>query len=552
MTSPTSPSSPQLRAVLTHDAVARLPRWVLISLCLAYIAPGFLLRGEPWKPEAIAFGHMLDVLAGQWPAGANLAHLLGAAFAALLTPAVGLAQATRLPFMLLLAGSFALLWYACFAFARHADAQPASLPFGGEPHPIDFARTVADGCLLGFIACLGLADRGHQAIPELAQLFCIALLLYALATLKAAPLKGALLAALALGLISLCGAPRLGLALALLVALLSVRSPAAAHAAFAALAGAVICALVWWQTSATLTPVHWPQMLDVVGVIKLAGWFWWPLWLVILYGVAVNKQRLARWQQWHVRAPLSAALLVTAACLFAEGSDQVLLLSLPPLAIVAAGSLPFVKRSALAVIDWFALFFYTALAVLGWGLWSAWHLNAPAKPAANLERLYPGLEASGAWPWQWWALVIASIGTLAWLALIVWRTRRVKHPLWKGMVLSAGGVTIAWLLLHTLGAPLMEYSRSYSTVAASIDAAVPEQACVQPLQVATAQQVLLRHLGRLRWAQAGEQCDFALVQHGTNNSPRLLLAHDQWQLLWSGRRPSERDETFSLLKRKAK
>ena len=41
-------------------------------------------------------------------------------------------------------------------------------------------------------------------------------------------------------------------------------------------------------------------------------------------------------------------------------------------------------------------------------------------------------------------------GTVAWLWLVHWRAGRNRHPLWKSLVLPAGGVALCWLLLMTL------------------------------------------------------------------------------------------------------
>jgi hypothetical protein len=38
------------------------------------------------------------------------------------------------------------------------------------------------------------------------------------------------------------------------------------------------------------------------------------------------------------------------------------------------------------------------------------------------------------------------------------------HPLWKSLVLPAGGVVLCWLLLMTLWLPLLDYARSYRSV----------------------------------------------------------------------------------------
>ena len=59
--SPTNPPSP---AVVSQEAVRRLPRWALVLLCVAYVLAGYLGR-EPWKSaDMAAFGVMRDMALG--------------------------------------------------------------------------------------------------------------------------------------------------------------------------------------------------------------------------------------------------------------------------------------------------------------------------------------------------------------------------------------------------------------------------------------------------------------------------------------------------------
>ncbi|MFN5508651.1 MAG: hypothetical protein ACK49B_08255, partial [Burkholderiales bacterium] len=48
-------------AIVAQSAVRRLPRWVLWTLCLAYVLPGFVGR-TPWKSDDMeAFGFMRNL-----------------------------------------------------------------------------------------------------------------------------------------------------------------------------------------------------------------------------------------------------------------------------------------------------------------------------------------------------------------------------------------------------------------------------------------------------------------------------------------------------------
>src|SRR5690606_13619486 len=66
----------------------------------------------------------------------------------------------------------------------------------------------------------------------------------------------------------------------------------------------------------------------------------------------------------------------------------------------------------------------------------------------------------------------AILGTLAWAALVRWRLYSKPAGLWRGTVLSAGGLIATWLLLVTLWMPALDYVRSYRTVSGHLAAAL--------------------------------------------------------------------------------
>ena len=86
----------------------------------------------------------------------------------------------------------AFVWYAAYLLGRRAEVQPFKYAFGGEPEPRDYGRTLADGALLILLACFGLAERGHETTPQLAQFVGIAMLVYGLVRMIDKPIQGAL------------------------------------------------------------------------------------------------------------------------------------------------------------------------------------------------------------------------------------------------------------------------------------------------------------------------------------------------------------------------
>src|SRR5262249_39576206 len=70
-----------------------------------------------------------------------------------------------------------------------------------------YGRTLADGALLILLACFGLAERGHETTPALAQFFCISMLVYGLVRLLDKPIQGTLIWSAGLGFAMLTGRP---------------------------------------------------------------------------------------------------------------------------------------------------------------------------------------------------------------------------------------------------------------------------------------------------------------------------------------------------------
>jgi hypothetical protein len=292
-----------------------------------------------------------------------------------------------------------------------------------------------------------------------------------------------------------------------------------------------------------------PELSSIPAFAKLLLWFWWPLWLVILVALWGRQGRAARLSQlksWRISMPLSIIALFSLAAWLTKLEDQLLLVGLPALALLAALCLPYLRRSALALIDWFALFTFTSLAILSWAAWTALQFGWPPRLAESIKKRYAGIESAGAASFDAGMFSLAVIATLGWIGLLAWRTARVKHPLWKGMVVSAGGVALTWGLLHTINFPLLNYSRSYSSIARSIEQSVPAGECAEPRELGPLQRSLLRVISTVP-LRRGTNCNYVLVQHAGAKPSKIP---ENASLLWTGRRPSERDEAevFSLYK----
>ncbi|MES2090427.1 MAG: hypothetical protein V4532_10685 [Pseudomonadota bacterium] len=495
-------------ALVTQKAVKRMPRWALLLFCAAYVLPGLFGR-DPWKNADIgSFGHMWSLAQGQasWlhpnvggvlPLGGGiLPYWLGGAFISILSPWVDPALAARIPFAFLLVGVLALTWYATYHLARTDAAQPLPLAFGGEALPHDYARAVADGALLALIATLGLLQLGHETTPELLQLTASAMFLYGMAAAAPKPFSGRLATMLCLPIMALSGSPSVAIELAAagtLVCSLSNTPAMHSHRRWVIASGLLAAALTTGLTLAGLS--GWAMRLEdwpgLSATFRMLTWFTWPaLPLAALTVWHWRRQIIRR----HIAVPLFSALVGLGACIAMGVNDRALLQALPALAILAAFALPILQRSLGSAIDWFSVFFFTAAALVIWLAYTGMHFGVPKQMSVNVAKLVPGYTASFSWP----VLIIASVGTLLWLALVRWRTSRQSHALWKSLVLPAGGVALCWLLIMTLLLPPFDQARSYRLLINRVKPYAPVGTCIAAPGASVGLLTALEYFGNYR------------------------------------------------------
>ncbi|MFT3665396.1 hypothetical protein [Piscinibacter sp.] len=543
-------------ALVTQRAAQRLPRSALLLFCAAYVMPGVFGR-DPWKnADVAAFGHMAAIadgragwfspsLAGLPADGALVPYWLGALFIKAL-PWLDAALAARIPFALLLVAVLVFSWYATYHLARTEAAQPVPFAFGGEATPVDYARAVADGAVLALMATLGLLQLGHETTPELVQLVGATLLLYALAAAPFRRARARIAALLSLPLMAASGAPAIAAVLAVIGTAICAKSTYAQvrRTAWWIVAAGVVAVALGSALAAWAWRVASPAQLNPVSTLRLLLWFGWPAWPLALW-------TLWRWRghllHRHIAVPLGITLTALGGCLAMGGSERALMLGVPALAVLAAFALPTLQRSTAAAIDWFSVFFFSACALAIWVIYAAIQTGVPAKPAANVARLAPEFVPS----FSAFALAIAAAGTLAWIWLVRWRTGRHRHPLWKSLVLPAGGVAVCWLLLMTLWLPLLDHARSYRPLLARIAEHVPRDACIAAPQAPRALLAALEAQGRWRvdaiTPAATSPCEYLLVPAAERQGQPEV---EGWKAVARIRRPTDRND-YTLIYRRA-
>ncbi len=560
-------------AIVAQSAVHRLPRWVLLLLCTTYVLAGFIGRG-PWKNADItSFGYMAELARGDtsWftpqllglvPAvDALLPYWLGA-WAIQLAPWLTPDLAARIPFIGLLILTLFATWYGTYYLARSPEAQPVAFAFGGEAHPSDYARALADGGLLAFMACLGLAQLSHETTPALAQLCFTALSFYAFAALPYRTLTPAISSMIGLTGLALSGAPTMAALLGVGGAVIHLldRSPVSGQPTHMRgwVVGIALLTLLVALLSVGLGLWRWRITLPASGsdwhsLGRLLLWFTWPAWPLALWTLWRWRRQLIRGStpSRHLALPLLFAGVAIGATLTTGSADRSLLLALPALAALSAFALPTLGRSVAALVDWFTLLFFSGGALIVWVIWIAMQTGIPAQPAANVARLAPGFEHS----FSFLPFLIAVAATLAWAWLVKWRVGRHRTAIWKSLVLPAGGATLCWLLLMTLWLPLLDFARSYAPLVHRTMIIMQHQPrCVETYGLSRAQIAAFQFHGDLVLTplRAQDHCPWLIADKDAISPATNSVDLAKWTFHSSMRHPSDRNETLLIYKRKNK
>lgn len=584
---------------LPAAATLALPRWALYALGLLYILPGLIGR-DPWKDDAGSFGIMWTMAHGHWqdwllpniaglpaPEEGPLAFWLGALCIKLFGWLVGDVLAARVSTIGLFVLGTVSLWNTAFRLGRRSEAQPLRLAFGGQPEPDDYGRTLADTAVLIYLGCLGLLLQSHETLAVALQGALLSWFLYrSVRYIESPNTRNAIRAGAALGALTLTRgyAPPLGLLVALFLCTRSLRMPATPvlrHLAQAA-GTAVLVTLLWLLPAVLLHPygqtplpdwLDWnasqmsmPTWFSLKAFFRNGIWYFWPAW------------PFAAWAAWawrrqhglmHIILPTWFVGVLALLILFdpvPENGD--LLKLLPPMALMAAFGLPTMKRGAINAIDWFSVMVLTLLGALVWLFWIAKLTGWPAQLAKNALKLVPGFRPE----FGLVAFIVAAATTVGWIVLVHWRLSRQPSVLWRAVVLSSGGLILLWVLLMTLFLPDLNYSKSYASVAQQIAAHLPADADCIESNVGPAQRASFAYFGHLPFAGVGGgKCSYLLLQDSLARSARKGAANQavtqygdgvmggkqvlekfdprDWTVLWEGRRPSDRDERFRLLRR---
>jgi 4-amino-4-deoxy-L-arabinose transferase-like glycosyltransferase len=520
---------------------------LFLVLALTWMLPG-LVGHDPWKDEAPAFGAVLEILrTGDWLmfriAGepylekAPLFLWVAALFAKAFGGVLPLHDAARLASGAFMAGILAFLSLTC-------------LELMGD-------RAVRIGVLL-FLGCLGLLIRAHEMTTDLAGLMGIAIALYGLALAQRRPYAGGAVAGLGTGLAVLGdGFQPLGM-MVMLMALLPAASSfwrTRSYAATVAIALACAAPLValWPLALASTSPEwarawldnvassHWSDTFSSDGgllyMARIMPWYAWPAWPLAAWALWRSRRTLAA--RTDLLLPLAAfAAFFIVASVFGEARDVNALPLLLPLAMLGAAELDTLPRGAASALDWFGVTTFLLFAAVLWIAWMGAVTGKPDFAVAWLTREVPGFK----YRFNFLGFALALLLSLVWLVVVARSLRSTR----RAVVNWTAGIAMIWMLMMTLGVPLVDQARSYRVLASRVAQNIPANpTCIARKNVGEAQRALLDYFAKLRTIREDSpdaaRCNILLVQASPTRVPE---AGAPWVEIWRGSRPGDRHELF--------
>jgi 4-amino-4-deoxy-L-arabinose transferase-like glycosyltransferase len=543
------------RGRLVYDGTRTpLKTTLFLVLVLTWLLPG-LVGHDPWKDEAPAFGAVMEMLrTGDWlmfriagepyfdksPLFLWVAALFAKAFGAVLP----LHDAARLAAGVFMAGTLGFL-------------SLASLELMGD-------RAVRLGALL-FIGCLGLLIRAHEITTDLAGLMGMAIALYGLALAQRRPYAGGAVAGIGAGVAFLGdGFQPLGMMVMLLALLPAVSSFWRTRSYAATVAIAVACATplvaLWPLALASVSP-EWAHAwmhdvatsrwstafaddggLGLMYMARILPWYAWPAWPLAAWALWRSRRTLAA--RTDLLLPLVAFVaFFIVASIFGEAREVNALPLLLPLAMLGAAELDSLPRGAASALDWFGV---TTFLLFAGALWLGWTGAVAGKPefaVAWLTREVPDFK----YRFNFLAFALAALLTLVWLVVVARSLRSTR----RAVVNWTAGIAMIWMLMMTLGVPLVDQARSYRALAARVAANIPAgAACVARRNVGDGQRALLDYFANLRTVREDSpeaaRCDALLVQASPTRVPPVAAP---WVEVWRGARPGDRHELFIVYRR---
>lgn len=522
---------------------------LLIVLCAIWLCVG-LIGHAPWKPfesqsisiikTIIETGNWLTPMAASHSTLENppLYYIVASIFSTLLSPFLASHDAARLS-----SGVWMLITLLMVGMT------------GREMWGKGYGRQTTF-ILMG---CLGLMISAHTMMPAVSSLTGLATAFYALALSKRRPYRAAALLGAGLGVSFLSTGllPTFIIVFTCLVLPLLFSDWRNKHFATVILTATLVASpffLLWPILGVAQAPdamqAWWESSLHSfhqdfhLYFLKTLLWYAWPALPLALWGLWRHRTLLLS----KPRFQLMIVFFAVSLAMIGLGGERKEVFALPlllPLTAMAGGSIETLKRGAAGALNWFGLILFGLLSFLIWLGWASMMSGSPAKAKERLIFLSGLVHLD----FHLLAFIAATAITLIWGLAIT----RSQHSNRSGATNWAIGMTCVWTLLMTLWLPMIEAARSYKPVFTSLKSALPSTyACVNSRHLGAPERDLLHYYANVKTyrfeIEQQLNCDVLLIQD-TRGKPLEVPSND-WTLIWSGKRLSDRKDSFRLFHQK--
>ncbi len=412
-----------------------------------------------------------------------------------------------------------------------------------------------------FIGCVGLYDRAHTYVPDIALVAAIAIALLGSAELAAQPSRATALLTLACTLAFMSRGALGGLLVAVPVFLLNfapvlsmhrlalIRSLVFSSVAIAALSFAFSHrapdAFRDWVADGAGLVIDERESFAPFAYVTALLWFAWPAWPIAIWTVVLRARGfVGGWQRAEIIAPIVFFVSCYAVLLLGTEQRSVhAMYFLPPLALLAAFGVDTIRRTWYAMIDWFGILVLGIATVGVFVVSLAVYLKWPPHLAAWLDRFIPGFRAD--LPWLGYG--IALIAFLIWIALIQPAHQHSR----RALINWAGCVTFLWVVAQALLLRPADHVTSYRSVFVALDKRWPAQGCVNAQDVSPNDIASLDYyVGRktvLVDNLEDARCEHLFLARWKGEPP--APPPTQYELLVRAARPGNSSEQFELYRR---
>jgi hypothetical protein len=272
---------------------------------------------------------------------------------------------------------------------------------------------------------------------------------------------------------------------------------------------------------------------------KTILWYAWPALPLAIWTLTKRRPDNASIQLPALFFLISFAMLGIST----TSRDVYLLPLLIPLTLLATPAVESLSRSAASVLNWFGIMLFATLGGLIWLGWLAMMTGFPVKLAERMHKLSLGYVPE----FNFVIFIAALVLTVVWIAIVFNSNRSNRTAINDWAV----GMLLAWGLMMTLWLPWLDAAKSYENTFLSMKNALPiDYACITGRNVGESQRAALDyhanlHIQRFEIVQS-LNCDLYLIQD--ERGREVIEPGSDWQLIWQGRRPSDKRESFRLFR----